>query len=85
MKRFERLSRLSDYTVDKHHADPRGWDVINSTGRSVGEVKDLIVDMSTMKATYLDVELDRSSSTCETIRTSSSRSSVRNGRRTTSV
>jgi hypothetical protein len=58
MKRFERLSRLSDYTVDKHHADPRGWDVINSSGRSVGEVKDLIVDLSTMKANYLFVELD---------------------------
>jgi hypothetical protein len=58
MTQFERLSRLNDYTVDKHQADPRGWDVINSTGRSIGEVKDLIVDMSTMKAIYLDVELD---------------------------
>ena len=58
MTRFERLSRLNDYTVDRHQADPRGWDVINSSGRSIGEVKDLIVDTSTMKATYLDVELD---------------------------
>ncbi len=58
MTRFERLSRLSDYTVDKHQPDPRGWDVINSEGRNIGEVKDLIVDTATKKATYLDVELD---------------------------
>lgn len=58
MIRFERLSRLSDYKVDRHQTDPRGWDVINSAGRSIGEVRDLIVDTATMKATYLDVELD---------------------------
>jgi hypothetical protein len=58
MTRFERLSRLGDYKVDKHQIDPRGWDVINSTGRNIGEVKDLIVDTATMRATYLDVELD---------------------------
>jgi PRC-barrel domain protein len=58
MKRFERLSRLSGYKVDKHQIDPRGWDVVNTDGRSIGEVKDLIVDMGTMKATSLDVELD---------------------------
>jgi hypothetical protein len=58
MKRFERLSRLSGYKVDKQQIDPRGWDVVNTDGRSIGEVKDLIVDMQTMKATSLDVELD---------------------------
>jgi len=58
MNRFERLSRLSGYTVDKHRADPRGWDVVNPDHRSIGEVKDLIVDTATMKAVYLDVELD---------------------------
>jgi hypothetical protein len=58
MKRFERLSRLSGYTVDKHQVDPRGWDIVNTDHRSIGEVKDLIVDASTMKATHLDVELD---------------------------
>jgi hypothetical protein len=58
MKRFERLSRLSGYKVDKHQIDPRGWDVVNSDGRNIGEVRDLIVDTQTMKATSLDVELD---------------------------
>ena len=58
MKRLERLSRLSGYTVDRHQVDPRGWDVVNPDRRSFGEVKDLIVDTETMKAVYLDVELD---------------------------
>jgi hypothetical protein len=58
MNRFERLSRLSGYTVDKHQPDPRGWDIVNSDHRRIGEVKDLIVDTPTMKATYLDVLLD---------------------------
>ena len=58
MKRFERLSRLNGYRVDSHHKDPRGWDIVNADHRSIGEVKDLIVDTSTMKAVFLDVELD---------------------------
>ena len=58
MKRFERLSRLSGYGVDTHHRDPRGWDILNAERRSIGEVKDLIVDTSTMTAVYLDVEVD---------------------------
>ena len=58
MKRFERLSRLNGYGVETHHRDPRGWDVLNADRRSIGEVKDLIVDTSTMKAVSLDVELD---------------------------
>lgn len=59
MHRFERLSRLKDYKVDKHQVDPRGWDIVNLEGRSIGEVKDLIVDTVTMKGIYLDAELDR--------------------------
>jgi sporulation protein YlmC with PRC-barrel domain len=58
VRRLERLSRLSDYQVDRHEPDPRGWTVINREGRSVGEVKDLIVDTERMSATYLDVEVD---------------------------
>ena len=58
MRRYERLSRLRDYKVDKNQIDPRGWDVINLDGRTVGEVRDLIVDTQTMKGVYLDVDLD---------------------------
>jgi hypothetical protein len=52
------MSRLSGYKVDKHQMDPRGWDVVNSDGLNIGEVKDLIVDMPSMKAISLEVELD---------------------------
>jgi hypothetical protein len=58
MKRYERLSRLRDFKVDKNQIDPRGWDVINLDGRTIGEVRDLIVDTETMKGLYLEVELD---------------------------
>ena len=58
MRRYERLSRLRDYKVDKHQIDPRGWDIINLDGRTVGEFRDLIVDTQTMKGVYLEVDLD---------------------------
>lgn len=57
-RRLERLSRLSDCEVDRHQRDPRGWTVVNSEGRRIGEVRDLVVDTERMTATYLDVELD---------------------------
>jgi hypothetical protein len=55
---FQRLSRMPDYTVERHQPDPRGWTVVNGRGHKVGEVKDLIVDTNRMTARYLDVELD---------------------------
>jgi sporulation protein YlmC with PRC-barrel domain len=58
VKPLDRLSRLGDHEVDRDEPDPRGWTVVNRDGRSVGEVKDLIVDTERMVATYLDVELD---------------------------
>lgn len=57
-RRLERLSRLNDYEVERHGPDPRGWTVVNREGRTIGEVKDLLVDTERMTATYLDVELD---------------------------
>jgi hypothetical protein len=57
--RFERLSRLRDFVVDKHQVDPRGWPIVNIERRHIGVVKDLIVDTERMAAAYLDVELDR--------------------------
>lgn len=59
MRRFERMSRLKDYTVDKGLADPRGWKVVDSAGHVAGHVTDLIVDTDRMTAAYLEVELDR--------------------------
>jgi len=59
VSRFERLSWLRGYHVDKHQVDPRGWEIVNSERRTIGIVKDLIVDTERMAAAYLDVELDR--------------------------
>lgn len=58
-RRYERLSRLRNYSVDRHQVDPRGWDVVNREGRKLGDVKDLIVDTERMAGAYLDIELDR--------------------------
>jgi len=59
VQRYERLSRVRDYRVDRHQIDPRGWKVVNRDGHTIGEVKDLIVDTERMAAAYLDIELDR--------------------------
>jgi hypothetical protein len=58
MKRYERLSRLREYKVDKHQVDPRGWNIVNAEHKTIGEVRDLIVDVETMTGAYLDVELE---------------------------
>lgn len=55
---FTRLSRMPGYAVERHEPDPCGWTVVNSQGKKIGEVKDLIVDTNRMTARYLDVELD---------------------------
>jgi hypothetical protein len=57
-RRFERLSYLRDYEVERHQVDPRGWNIRGRDGRTIGEVKDLVVDTESMRARYLDVELD---------------------------
>lgn len=58
-RRFERLSRLKGFHVDKHQIDPRGWSIASPVdGRAIGEVKDLFVDTERMAAAYVDVQLD---------------------------
>jgi hypothetical protein len=58
IRRFERLTFLSDHRVAKGMIDPRGWKVLDGHGQSVGEVKDLIVDTDRMVAEFIDVALD---------------------------
>src|SRR5687767_3532743 len=41
LRHFEPLSRLGDFQVEPHQADPRGWNVLSPDGRTVGEVKNL--------------------------------------------
>ena len=61
LRRFERMSRLKDYTVEKGLTDPRGWKVVDGAGQEIGQVKDLMIDTDRMAATYLQVELDSKS------------------------
>jgi hypothetical protein len=59
VQRYERLSRLRGYTVDRHQDDPRKWKVVNRDGHAIGDVRDLIVDTERMTGAYLELELDR--------------------------
>ena len=57
---LRRFSDMDDVEIAKDDPDPRGWDVVGSDGRRVGEVKDLLVDTSSMKVRSLEVELEGS-------------------------
>jgi sporulation protein YlmC with PRC-barrel domain len=56
--RLARVGELSNYEVADHHPDVRGWDVVASDDRKIGDVKDLIADTGAMTVRYLDIELD---------------------------
>src|SRR4051812_6393066 len=55
---LRRLSEIDDLEVAHDDPDVRGWDVVDSGDRVIGEVDDLIVDPTAMKVRYLTVELD---------------------------
>ena len=57
---LRRFSDMDDVEISKEDPDPRGWDVIGSDGRKLGEVKDLLVDTTSMKVRSLEVELEGS-------------------------
>jgi uncharacterized protein (TIGR02271 family) len=48
----------SGYEVAAGEPDPRGWDVISSDGRKIGEVTELIGDTTTRKVRFFDCDLD---------------------------
>lgn len=52
------LDQLEDFRIAEGDPDVRGWDVLSSDGRRIGEVDDLLVDIDAMKVRYLDVEMD---------------------------
>jgi photosynthetic reaction center H subunit len=53
-----RLSDLSDYEVADEDPDVRGWDVVTADNKTIGKVKDLIVDTTAMKVRYLEVKVN---------------------------
>src|SRR5690606_16461941 len=56
--RLAMLSDLDDFEVADEDPDPQDWEVTASDGRTIGQVKDLVVDTSAMKVRYLDVDVD---------------------------
>lgn len=54
------LTELSDYKVASDDPDVRGWKVKDLDQRTVGEVDNLLVNPSTERVVYLDVEVDPS-------------------------
>lgn len=58
-ERLAPLSELKDYRVAKDNPNVTGWRVVGADGEKLGEVKDLIVDLSAMRARYLSVVAER--------------------------
>lgn len=59
-KQIHYLSELSDYTIDGGYPDVRKWEVKDSALRTIGTVKNLLVNIKTERVVYLDVEVDAS-------------------------
>lgn len=54
------LNELSDYKVASDDPDVRGWKVKDRDMRTIGEVDNLLVDKTSQRVVYLDVEVDPS-------------------------
>lgn len=52
------LDQLDDFKVAEGDPDVRGWEVVASDGRKIGEVDQLLVDTAAMKVRYLDVDVE---------------------------
>lgn len=57
---FLRMSDAGRFQVSDEDPDPRGWSVVSTDGKAIGEVRDLIVDPSAMKVRYFDIEVNNS-------------------------
>lgn len=51
------LSEMEHIKIAKGEPDIRGWNVFTSTGRDIGEVKDLLVDPTIGQVVMLDLDL----------------------------
>lgn len=52
------LEDLSDYKVDSHFSDVRGWAVKDAGNRTIGKVDGLLASKKAERVVYLDVEVD---------------------------
>jgi hypothetical protein len=57
-KNLFNLEELSGYKVAKNYHDVRGWDVKDANNRTIGKVDHLLVNKTTERVVYLDVEVD---------------------------
>lgn len=58
MDRIVSLDELDDFEVAEGDPDVRGWEVVGSDGKMIGEVDQMLIDTGAMKVRYLDVDLD---------------------------
>jgi uncharacterized protein (TIGR02271 family) len=58
MDRVVPLDQLDDFKVAEGDPDVRGWEVVSSDGRKIGDVDTLLVDTAAMKVRYLDVDVE---------------------------
>lgn len=56
--RLSILHDLKGFQVRKGEPDIRGWDVVTSDKKKIGEVHELIVDTVDLKVRYLDIDVD---------------------------
>lgn len=56
--RIGRLSELRDFKVAEGYTDIRGWRVEAADGKEVGRVRELLVDLDSMRTRYLEVRLN---------------------------
>lgn len=54
------LNELSDYKIASDDPDVRGWQVKDADNRVIGKVDNLLVNKTTERVVYLDVEVDKS-------------------------
>jgi hypothetical protein len=57
-KNLFNLDELSGYKVAEDYNDVRGWDVKDANNRTIGKVDHLLVNKTTERVVYLDVEVD---------------------------
>lgn len=55
--RIAPLSSLKDFQVADGYKDIRGWKVLAADDTEVGHVHELLIDMDSMRARYVDVRL----------------------------
>ncbi|MGH7622822.1 MAG: PRC-barrel domain-containing protein [Gemmatimonadaceae bacterium] len=53
-----RLARLPYHRISAGEPDIRGWLVIGADGRRIGRVRDLLIDLNSLRTRYIEVKLD---------------------------